>query len=256
MRKVFLYYPAIAVVTFLLVQAFWGVFGAIFKIGNITWRAILSGVVTVVILRIIRLFSWRQTFRTSSIDWSTGMVGVAAAVFGIISLNIVEDMMPLPDQMQDTFIAMAFSIEGALCIAVIAPLVEEIVFRECMLGHMLRNGVNRWVAIVVSSLVFGIIHLNLAQIPFATAIGIILGIVYYKSGNIVLTSIIHILNNSAALVQMRVLGDDVADFRLTEWLGGITTSVLCAVVAMVVCITLLRMFWKTYKKQNKYETVY
>ena len=255
MRKVFLFYPAIAVMTFLLVQALWGVLGVIFKTGNITWQVILSSVVTVVILRSIRLFSWRQTFRTSSIDWSAGMVGIAASVFGIVSLNIVEEMMPLPDQMQDTFIAMAFSIEGALCIAVIAPLVEEIVFRECMLGHMLRNGVNRWVAIVISSLVFGIIHLNPAQIPFATAIGIILGIVYYKSKNIVLTSIIHILNNSAALVQMHVLGDKAADFRLTEWFGSITTAVLCAVVAMVVCVVMLRQFWKTYKNK-KYETVY
>ena len=58
------------------------------------------------------------------------------------------------------------------------------------------------------------------------------------------------------MVQMRVLGDDVADFRLTEWLGGITTSVLCAVVAMAVCITLLRLFWNTYNKTKKYETVY
>ena len=255
MRKAFLFYPAIAVVTFLLVQVLSGVFGAIFKIGDITWRVILSCVVTIVILRSFRFFNWRQAFRISSIDWSIGMLGIVAAFFGIISFNIAEEMIQLSDQMQDTFISMSVTIEGSLCMAVIAPLAEEIVFRECMLGHMLRNGANRWVSIIVSSLVFGLIHLNPIQIPFATAMGVILAIVYYKSGNIVLPSIIHILNNSAAVIQMRVLGDEVADFRLTEWLGGIAVSVLCAIVAMVICIIMLRQFWKTYKIK-KYETVY
>lgn len=255
MRKVFLFYPAIAVVVFLLAQVLSGLLGILFKIGNIAWIVMLSSVATVVVLRCLHLFSWRQAFRISSIDWRAGMLGIVAAILGMLPFNIAVEMLNLSDQMQDTFISMSFTIEGALCIAIVGPLVEEIVFRECMLGHMLRNGANHWVSIIVSSLVFGVIHLNPVQIPFATAMGIILSIVYYKTGNIVLTCIIHILNNSAAVVQMYVLGDAAADFRLTDWLGGVTNSVVCAVVAMVVSVMLLRWFWNTYKTK-KYEAVY
>ena len=252
MKKIL--YPTLAVLIFLVMQSLSGLLYAVVEGNSIAWRAILSGVATVVILGVMRMFNWRQAFRFSSVDWRTGLIGIVSAAFGVASLDIAEEIIDLSDMMQDTFIAMSSTIEGVLCIAVIAPLVEELVFRECLLGHLLRCGTNRWIAIIASSLLFGIIHINPIQIPFATAMGIILSIIYYKSGNIVLTSIIHILNNSAAVLQMRLLGNSVADFRLTDWLGGITTSVLCAIVAMVICVVMLRHFWKTYKN-NKYETV-
>ena len=243
-------YPILAVLIFLIMQSLSGLLYAVFQGDNIAWCVMLSGVATVVALACLRMFRWQQTFSIGTIDWNAGMVGIVAAAFGVASLDIAEEMIDLSDLMQDTFIAMSSTIEGALCIAVVAPLVEEIVFRECLLGSLLRHGTNRWVAIIASSLVFGIIHFNPIQIPFATAMGIILSIIYYKSGNIVLTSIIHILNNSAAMVQMRVLGDEIADFRLTEWLGGIVPAIIYAVAAMAVCVVMLHKFWNTYKTKQ------
>lgn len=253
MKKIL--YPTLAVVIFLIMQFVSGLLYAMFQVGNIAWYVMLSSVATVAILYCLHMFAWGKSFNVSSVNWCAGIVGIVAAAFGVASLDIAEELMELSDLMQDTFIAMSSTIEGALCIAVVAPLAEEIVFRECLLGQLLRNGTNRWIAIIASSLMFGIIHLNPIQIPFATAMGIILSVIYYKTGNIVLTSIIHILNNGAAVLQMRCLGEDAVDFRLTDWFGGITVSVLYAVAAMVVCVVMLRMFWKTYKNK-KYETVY
>ena len=242
-------YPTFAVVIFLIMQSLSGVLYAIFQGNSIAWCVMLSGIATVAFLGCLRMFDWRQTFRISSIDWHTGIIGIVAAAFGVASLDIAEEMLDLPDYMQETFIEMSSTIEGAMCIAVISPLAEELVFRECLLGQLLRHGTQKWIAIIVSSIVFGIIHFNPIQIPFATAIGFILSIIYYKSGNIVLTSIIHILNNSAAVLQMRILGDTAIDFRLTEWLGGFILSVLCAVTAMAVCVVMLHKFCNNYKKQ-------
>lgn len=253
MKKVL--YPILAVVIFLLMQSLSGLLYVKYGDASITWCVMLSGVATATVLSCLRFFRWREAFNVNTIDWHTGIVGVAATIFGVLSLDITSEIANLPDVMLEEFITMSSTIEGVLCIAVISPIVEEIVFRECMLGQLLRYGTNRWIAIIATSLVFGIIHFNPIQIPFAAAMGVILSIIYYKSGNIVLTSIIHILNNSAAVVQMRVLGDDVADFSLIDWLGGNTASAICAAVSMAICVVLLRQFWVTYKTQ-KYETVF
>ena len=244
-------YPTLAVVIFLLVQVLVGALLSIFHSGGFVSALWISGATTLAALSCLRLFKWRQAFSIRAIDWSAGFVGIVAAIFGAAAFDIAEEMLSLPDNMNETFISIQSSFAGVLYISTIGPVVEEVVFRECLLGHLLRRGTNRWVAIIASSLVFGIIHFNPVQMFFATAIGIILSIIYYKSGNIVLTSVIHILNNSAAMVQMRVLGDDAADFRLTEWLGGITVSAACALAAMAVCAIMLCQFWNTYKKIQK-----
>ena len=251
MKKIL--YPTLAVFIFLIMEILFGLLYIVFP--NITWCALLNNLATVMVLFALHIFDWRQSFHITSVDWRSGIIGIVAAAFGVASLDIAVEMTNLPDIMQDTFISMSSTIEGVICIAVIAPLAEEIVFRECLLGHMLRCGTNKWVAIITSSVIFGIIHFNPIQILFATAMGIILAIIYYKSRNIVLTSIIHILNNGAAVLQMRLLGNDAFQpFSLTEWLGGVTVSVLYAIAAMLLCVVMLRLFWKTYKTK-KYETI-
>ena len=74
--------------------------------------------------------------------------------------------------------------------------------------------------------------------------GVVLGMIYVKTGNIVVTSIIHILNNSFAIMLVRALGDDAKDFSLKEWMGGNWVAGVCIIVGFSLCFFLLREFWK------------
>ena len=56
--------------------------------------------------------------------------------------------------------AMANNLWGILGIALVGPVVEELVFREGIQGTMERGGVKPWIAILVSALCFGLIHFN------------------------------------------------------------------------------------------------
>ncbi len=168
-------------------------------------------------------------------------VGTAAAIFG---MNLASELLSLPDYTQVQALQLATLPAGMLCIAVIAPLAEEIVFREATLGTMLRDGIRPWVAIGFSGLLFGVAHLNPAQVPFATVLGIILGIIYYRTGNLLLCSLLHMANNSLAVFQFNLMGPAALDFSLVEWVGGTRMAAVCIAACTLLSIVFLSLFWK------------
>ena len=82
---------------------------------------------------------------------------------------------------------------------VITPaLVEEFICRGLILGSLKKFG--EGFAILISSLLFGIMHGNFEQIPFAFLIGLGLGFMTVKSGSIWPAVIVHALNNSVSVL--------------------------------------------------------
>lgn len=69
-----------------------------------------------------------------------------------------------------------------LAVGILAPLLEEIIFRGLILNQ-LRNNLPIQAAIIIQALLFGIVHLNVIQGSYAFIIGIILGllVVWYDS---------------------------------------------------------------------------
>lgn len=83
--------------------------------------------------------------------------------------------------------------------AILPAIFEELFVRKAILGYSKKFGVT--FAILVSALVFGLLHMNLAQGIFAFLTGIILGYVVVKTKRLFPAMIIHFLNNGyAALV--------------------------------------------------------
>lgn len=211
---------------------------------------IAGGFVTIVVLALMRMIDWKKVLNVKMIDWKNSWYAIAGAIAGVFALDVIEEMLDLPDLMEQTFTGMANSTLGVLSIAVLGPIVEEFVFREGIEGYMLRKGVSKWWAIGISAFIFGIVHLNPAQVPFAAAMGVLFGIIYYKSGNIVLTTILHILNNSVAVWQMNVLGEDAKDFKIVEWLGGTWTAVGAICAGLGLCGLWMINFWHLYRAKE------
>ena len=253
---------ALAVVIFLVMQGLGGVIvAAVAAVMNhdamtdmasggaqasptlLAWAVILSGVAACLILWGLKMIRLPKALDCSIVRWCPALLGILAAVVGIFSTDLASEMLNLPDMMAEVFMSMAANPWGILGIAVVGPVCEELVFREAIQGSLERSGKPFWLAAVVSALCFGIIHLNPAQIPFAFIMGLILAVIYHKTGNAVVTSIIHILNNSLAVVQMNLLGERAADFKMGEWLG---LSPLCewalVIVLAVLCVFLLRRY--------------
>jgi uncharacterized protein len=92
-----------------------------------------------------------------------------------------------------------------LTAAVAAPLFEEFLFRGFLLPSLTRY-VPVWVAICLSGLLFGVAHLSLSEIIPLTTLGIILGIVYVRTKNLLAPMLLHSLWNSTTLISLYILG--------------------------------------------------
>ena len=149
-------------------------------------------------------------------------------VAGMVFINLCSEFLGLPDMMQDTFLAMSRNIFGIISITVMAPLVEELLFRGAIQGYMLRKGMKPLNAILIASAIFGIVHMNPIQIPFAFAIGMIFGWLYYRTGSVVPGIIGHFINNSIACLQMATLTEEEFNTKTIEWLGAGPTYALFA----------------------------
>jgi membrane protease YdiL (CAAX protease family) len=82
---------------------------------------------------------------------------------------------------------------SVLSVAVFPALLEEFLFRGVILGSLSKFG--KSFAIFTSAVLFGLIHGNLVQIPFAFLVGLFLGFAVVKSGSIWTGFLIHFTNN-------------------------------------------------------------
>src|SRR5205807_2603521 len=95
---------------------------------------------------------------------------------------------------------------AVLVLGVMPGFAEEWLFRGYMQTR-LKQAWGRWPAIIVTATLFGVMHLDLFQSPFAMLFGIYLGYVAEKSGSIRPTMLCHIVNNSfQVLVAAVVVG--------------------------------------------------
>jgi hypothetical protein len=89
------------------------------------------------------------------------------------------------------------------CVA--APVFEEMIFRGFLLSSLTRY-LPVWGAILASSLLFAIAHLSLSEVlPLAT-LGLVLGVVYTRSRNLLASMLLHGLWNAGTLFSLFVLG--------------------------------------------------
>ncbi|MDK2411044.1 CPBP family glutamic-type intramembrane protease [Aphanizomenon sp. PH219] len=89
--------------------------------------------------------------------------------------------------------------------AIAAPFFEEFLFRGFLLPSLTRY-TSVWGAILISSLLFAAAHLSLSEILPLTALGIVLGIVYTRSRNLLSSMLLHSLWNSGTLISLFLLG--------------------------------------------------
>lgn len=105
----------------------------------------------------------------------------------------------------------------ALATFALAPAVcEELAFRGFILSGLQRSR-RRWLPIVLSALLFGVIHMIPKQQFNAALLGIVLGLLAVRSGSLLPGVIFHFLFNGAQVMASRVKAEDLSATAM-NWL--------------------------------------
>jgi membrane protease YdiL (CAAX protease family) len=153
---------------------------------------------------------FRFKLRGNWILWGLGGYLVALPLVIVVSLinqrlwqgqGGSNPILPLALEGRDSVALWIFFLTA--CVA--APVFEEIIFRGFLLPSLTRY-VPVWGAILASSLLFAIAHLSLSEVlPLAT-LGMVLGVVYTRSRNLLASMLLHGLWNAGTLLSLFVLG--------------------------------------------------
>ena len=112
-------------------------------------------------------------------------------------------------------------------VAVLPAFAEEFAFRGVVLGLLRPYG--QTFAVVGSALVFGIMHGNIQQIPFAFAGGLVFGFVAVRTGSLWPTVLMHFLNNGLSVLQ-QYLSYELTDAGYLGFSYGLYVVFAAAVV--------------------------
>ncbi|MBQ9410979.1 MAG: CPBP family intramembrane metalloprotease [Bacteroidales bacterium] len=185
--------------------------------------------------------------------WSIALITVVLSFATMISADLpnylnmkVTDTVPALRKFYDMVSALLEQMTGGpfwssfLLTAIFAPVFEEWLCRGMVLRGLLTRMKPGW-AIVISALFFAVIHLNPWQALNAFIIGVVMGYVYYKTGCLWLTMLIHFVNNGFAVICAQIPSLKDYDF----WIDMMGTSTYVVVyilglAALVLCLMAFR----------------
>lgn len=161
------------------------------------------------------------------VGWDIVFMSVCAMLLFTLGMDSVLAPLELNDKgTTEMFECMVANPICVLMLCIVGPIAEELVFRMGVFRPLYRLGLPLWAAAVVSALLFGVIHGNLLQGIDAFVMGVILALLFWRSGDLRLCAAAHIANNTLA-VSLYAFGPD--DSSLPMVLGIV---LLCAGIAL------------------------
>ncbi len=166
-----------------------------------TGYLVVSGLCLLLILLWKKPAFYREVFRPSRpmsgpVFWQLLSVFLSIQVLSSQFFNLLESLLNLwglsADQTGIEISEIIRSPGMVLYVAVVAPVVEELLFRGAVLRSFQPFG--KRFAIVFSALLFGLFHGNLVQIPFAFLTGLVLGYTAVEY-SIAWAMLLHFINN-------------------------------------------------------------
>lgn len=173
---------------------------------------VMVGVVYMLGLRRRRM-SWRDMgFRPLTRRWIVATVTIAILCEPVVSAITAGFQLvlhrPITSPQVSILAPEGFSWSGAIGMLVVAgicaPFAEELFFRG-VLYRVMRRWWSVAVAAIVSALIFGLVHGMLDVFPGTTVLGVVLALVYERSGSLWSPYLLHAVYNSISIIAMFAL---------------------------------------------------
>lgn len=213
--------------------------------------SVISSLVTIVVYPRLKWTPIDRSYLRSR-PWATLLWCVMLTLGTILPFEWVYEQLQLQlsDSSQALFESVMKEPWGYVALGILAPVAEEFVFRGGVLRTLLARMGDRshWLAIALSALLFGAVHMNWAQGVHGFVMGLLLGWLYYRTGSMAPGIIVHWVNNSVAYLMFAIM-PSMADGKLIDLFHGSQRMMLWGVLCSL-CIlipSLLQVALRTKK---------
>ena len=112
-----------------------------------------------------------------------------------------------------------------LCVCILAPIGEELIFRGLTL-RIMRKAFPWQVAVIIQAVLFGVYHMNLVQGIYATLLGLFMGYLAYRYNSVVPGILLHMTINSLSYVIEYFIPPAMGESILMMLVIGVCTLVI------------------------------
>ena len=172
------------------------------------------------------------------------MVSVATLAVGFLMDPVNAALPKMPESLEkilENMVSDGPLWVSLLSVSVMAPFFEEWLCRGMILRGLLRKMHPVW-AMVISSFCFALIHLNSWQGIPAFILGMLFAYVYYKTGSLKLTMLMHCVNNTFAVIVGQIDSLKDVDFMFQIMDRWQYISLLAA--SLVIIVLFVDIVWK------------
>jgi len=196
----------------------------------------------------IEYLSMRTTLRFSKLAFLAIPLGISV-IFSAAYLNarfveffFIPNIMEMLAPTTSTYSAYEIVIQF-IVVCLVPGFCEEFLFRGAILTNCLPFG--RSTAILISSLLFALMHQNVQQFFFAFVAGIFLGVLYEKTGSIWPGVLLHTLNNFTSTAQVVIQEKYVNDPAV----GTLTVTLIESAILLLGVISLAILLPRCFGKR-------
>lgn len=178
------------------------------------------------------------------------VIGIAVALcVGLNCLIIMSGLSPRDEAYQETMTVMysAPMLVQVICLGILAPVCEELVFRGLMFKR-LRAQTGFLLAAIYSTTIFAVIHGNMVQIIYAFVMGMVFTYVYEKYGSVKAPILAHIGANMVSLVCTEL---DSFGWMLEDPIRIKVVTIVCAAIASSMYVFIQRIDEKIENSENE-----
>lgn len=177
------------------------------------------------------------------------LVMVASMTLGLNNLIEISGIMAASEEYEDTINSLytaSFPIQ-LLCLGILIPVCEEMVFRGLMFRR-LRQANSFRAAALYSSLVFGFFHMNMVQMIYGFILGFTFCYLYEKYGSVKAPVLAHISSNVLSVLLTKA---DAMEWMSKEPVRMGVITVLCASVASTMYVMIQKIEEKPDEPEKK-----
>lgn len=189
-----------------------------------------------------------QMDRNGYKPFNFAQIGLKVSVATLTTAIAIEPLMALLPQMPDSLRQAMEMLTGGpiwislLTASIMAPLFEEWLCRGLVLRGLLQK-MHPAAAIFISAAFFALIHMNPWQAIPAFIIGSLMGLVYYKTGSLKLTMLMHCVNNTFSVIL-----SNIPAFKDKDYLFDVMGKGFEYYALLIICFCMVALFLITMKR--------
>lgn len=202
------------------------------------------------------------------------MISEALILAGSMVGNLIHSAITLPFSSNDLNQANSLMqnsnvLVRTLVVGIGAPVFEELIFRKVLIDRTVKYG--EYLSIVMSGIMFGLLHGNFQQFFFAALIGMLFAYIYIRTGRIRYTIFLHMaINLSSSLVLQTLLSvmleaEETGDYEsplvivctlvALAWAGGVMALGIIGIVKLIKGLKRKELALKMMKGEPRHKQV-